>query len=204
MDAMIENDSCAIPTKLGTPLMLDVYMSAMSTIRVENEWTPLECSSCMVFCYVLDECPKKIVSNVLKNLKNPRQVENDDDLGTNRRNSKLAEKGANFDVVSFAHGTLYEAFGSPTTISLAERINDLEIQMMNEKLMLVDDDSKPLKRLMIRLMRIVIVNIRACMNDGEIYNEDMYDDDYFYHCGLTDSQLKFANAFDINLRGQLR
>nr|GEY87494.1 RNA-directed DNA polymerase, eukaryota, reverse transcriptase zinc-binding domain protein [Tanacetum cinerariifolium] len=185
-----------------------------STIRVENEWTPLECLSCMVFCHVLDECPKKIVSNVLKNLKNPQlsnnipfdalnTVENDDDLGTNRGNSKLAEKGANFDVVSFAHGTLYEAFGSPTTISLAERINDLEIQMMNEKRMLVDDDNlmASTSSTVDKSSKVVVVyEIRACMKDGETYNEDMYDDDYFYHCGLTDSQMKFVNAFDINLR----
>ena len=30
------------------------------------------------------------------------------------------------------------------------------------------------------------------------------DDDEFDDCGLTGSQLKFANAYDISLRGQLR
>ncbi|GJU26944.1 hypothetical protein Tco_1165565 [Tanacetum coccineum] len=34
----------------------------------------------------------------------------------------------------------------------------------------------------------------------ETYNEDPYDDDYFVDCGLTDGQMKFANAFDISLR----
>ncbi|GKA67171.1 hypothetical protein Tco_0766979 [Tanacetum coccineum] len=45
----------------------------MSTICVEYEWTPPRCSSCKVFCYVLNECPKKTVLGVLKNLKNSRQ-----------------------------------------------------------------------------------------------------------------------------------
>ncbi|GKG35594.1 zinc knuckle CX2CX4HX4C containing protein, partial [Tanacetum coccineum] len=46
----------------------------MCTIRVEYEWKPPRCSSCKVFGHVLNECPKKIVSDVVKNLNNPRQA----------------------------------------------------------------------------------------------------------------------------------
>ncbi|GKA98966.1 hypothetical protein Tco_0826903, partial [Tanacetum coccineum] len=46
----------------------------MSIIRVVYEWTPLRCSRCKVFGHVLDDCAKKIISGVLKNLKNIRQV----------------------------------------------------------------------------------------------------------------------------------
>nr|GEW68734.1 hypothetical protein [Tanacetum cinerariifolium] len=46
----------------------------MCTIRVEYKWKPLRCLSCKVFGHVLDECPKKIDSDVVKNLKNPRQA----------------------------------------------------------------------------------------------------------------------------------
>ncbi|GJS66641.1 hypothetical protein Tco_0681205 [Tanacetum coccineum] len=35
-------------------------------------------------------------------------------------------------------------------------------------------------------------------------NEDPYDDDDFDNPGLTNAQIMFANAFDINFRGQLR
>ncbi|GKA95300.1 gag-aspartyl protease domain-containing protein [Tanacetum coccineum] len=118
------------------------------------------CSTCKVFGHVLDECPKKIFSDVLKSLKTPRQavrgvqfgsklgsnqarltrqeastsnpfdalntVENDDELGTNEGKSKLAEKGANYDVVSSAYGTSSKTFGSPITTPLAVRINDIE------------------------------------------------------------------------------
>ncbi|GKB45195.1 zinc knuckle CX2CX4HX4C containing protein, partial [Tanacetum coccineum] len=92
-DAMIENDAWLIPTvellramvelradiKLKDTLVVAIPKFVgegynMSTIRVEYEWTPLRCSSCKVFGHVLDYCPKKIVSDVLKNLKNPRQA----------------------------------------------------------------------------------------------------------------------------------
>nr|GEW33677.1 hypothetical protein [Tanacetum cinerariifolium] len=38
----------------------------------------------------------------------------------------------------------------------------------------------------------------------DTYVEDRYNDDNFDDCGLTDASLKFANAFDISLHGQLR
>ncbi|GKG56739.1 hypothetical protein Tco_0580063, partial [Tanacetum coccineum] len=41
------------------------------------------------------------------------------------------------------------------------------------------------------------------MNNVKL-GEDLYDDDDFDNHDLTDAQMKFANAFDINLRGQLR
>ncbi|GKA06995.1 zinc knuckle CX2CX4HX4C containing protein [Tanacetum coccineum] len=46
----------------------------MCTICVEYEWKPPTCSSCKVFGHVRDECPKNIVSDVVKNLKTPRQA----------------------------------------------------------------------------------------------------------------------------------
>ncbi|GKD66044.1 hypothetical protein Tco_1308152 [Tanacetum coccineum] len=146
----------------------------MCTIVVEYEWKRPKCSSCKVFGHILDECPKNIVSDVMKNLKNPRQasrvvyvgpnvgfkptkqvyrpvsnknnantstgkkkqdkvsrkeinnsnpfdainsVENDDDFGTNGGNSKSAGKGANSG-----------------------------IQVIDGKLTFVDNDDKPLAK----------------------------------------------------------
>ncbi|GJV76793.1 putative reverse transcriptase domain-containing protein [Tanacetum coccineum] len=40
--------------------------------------------------------------------------------------------------------------------------------------------------------------------EEENHGEDPYDDDDFDDPGLTDAQMKFANAFDINFHGQLR
>ncbi|GJS89796.1 zinc knuckle CX2CX4HX4C containing protein [Tanacetum coccineum] len=99
----------------------------ISTIRVEYERTPPRCSSCKVFGHVLDECPKKIVSDVLKNSKSPRQ-----DV-----------EGVHVGLKNF------------------EQLKD------------------------------------TC-------NYDPYDDDDFDDCGLTDTQMKFANSFDICLPGQIR
>ncbi|GJW64169.1 probable BOI-related E3 ubiquitin-protein ligase 3 [Tanacetum coccineum] len=39
---------------------------------------------------------------------------------------------------------------------------------------------------------------------NENHGEDSYNDDDFDDLGLTDAQIKFVNAFDINLRGQFR
>ncbi|GKG13608.1 hypothetical protein Tco_0350568, partial [Tanacetum coccineum] len=101
------------------------------TVHVEYGWKPLRCSSCKVFGHVLNECSKKIVSDVVKNLNNSRQatrgvpvgpkqaevsrqdvsnsnpfvvlnsIENDDDVGTNGDNSKSDEKGS----LNVAHGS---------------------------------------------------------------------------------------------------
>ncbi|GJV62800.1 hypothetical protein Tco_1473628 [Tanacetum coccineum] len=47
---------------------------SMCTICIEYEWKPTRRSSCKVFGHVQDECPKKIILDVLINLKNPRQA----------------------------------------------------------------------------------------------------------------------------------
>ncbi|GJX38545.1 hypothetical protein Tco_0304277 [Tanacetum coccineum] len=46
----------------------------LSTIRIGCEWKPLRCSSYKFFGHVLDEFPKKVISDALKNMKTPRQV----------------------------------------------------------------------------------------------------------------------------------
>ncbi|GJS64804.1 hypothetical protein Tco_0679368 [Tanacetum coccineum] len=184
----------------------------MRTICVEYEWTLPRCSSCRVFGHVLDECPKKSVSDVAKNLKNPRQVqyglsrqevsnsnpfdalnsvENDDDLGTNEGNSKLAEKGANSGVVSSAHGQLFD-----------------------KKRMLVDDDGKPIHKVdpvnsdsdnefEVAYDKTAQFMASGGANDANLYEEEDYDiyDTYDIE-GLSKQELAFSNRMDINLRGR--
>ncbi|GJZ95438.1 retrovirus-related pol polyprotein from transposon TNT 1-94, partial [Tanacetum coccineum] len=159
---MFTEDSLgAIATKLDTPMLIDSYTSAMCT----NSWGRSSYVKAMVELRVNVELKDTLVvdvpkfMDVLKNLKNPRQavrgvqngasssVENDDEMSTNRENSKFAGKGANSYVVSSAHGTSYEAFGSPNTTPLATRINDLKRKMLDGKLVLVDDNGSRLKRL---------------------------------------------------------
>nr|GEY14309.1 hypothetical protein [Tanacetum cinerariifolium] len=140
------------------------------------------------------------------------------------------------------------ASGNPSNTTLVARINDIESQMIDGKLVLLDDDGKPLKpskstlpsssnvvskKLMIWLVRIMIAKFKRYMMklsliwrhralmlikllnaavEGnkslyeqcqESHGEDSYDGDDFDDPGLTDAQMKFANAFDINLRGNL-
>ncbi|GKB22324.1 putative reverse transcriptase domain-containing protein [Tanacetum coccineum] len=77
--------------------------------------------------------PKKIVSDMLDNLKNSRQavrgVQFDPKLGTRAGELILAEKGANSDMMSSAHGTTADAFDSSNTTPLSTRINKIERQM---------------------------------------------------------------------------
>ncbi|GJX14398.1 hypothetical protein Tco_0206156 [Tanacetum coccineum] len=93
MDAMLENgpwfivfseDGSVIATKFGTPLMLDSYISAMcieswgsssfARVMIELKADVELKDTTVVFGHVLNDCPKRIVSNVLKNLKNPRHA----------------------------------------------------------------------------------------------------------------------------------
>ncbi|GKD39532.1 hypothetical protein Tco_1259739 [Tanacetum coccineum] len=85
--------------------------------------------------------------------------------GYNGGNSKLSEKGSIYDVVSSAHETSFEAFGNLNTTSLAARINDVERQMMDGKLVLVDDARKPLKK------DDRLVNADSDSEVDEVFNE---------------------------------
>ncbi|GJW84000.1 MAK10-like protein [Tanacetum coccineum] len=186
----------------------------MSTICVEYEWASPGCSS---FGHVLDECPKKIDSDVLSNLKKPTQairgipvgsklkstfiyrpvhstkmtdkapakpkvtnsttsisnscdalntlVDEDDYGGMNSASTQEPEqvegsgkKDINtsvptrlcyktpISVVSSVHKSSLVASDSHNSTPLAERINKLGKQMLDGKLILVDDDVKPLNK----------------------------------------------------------
>ncbi|GKE88844.1 hypothetical protein Tco_1566319, partial [Tanacetum coccineum] len=176
-------------------------------------------SSCKVYGHVLDECPKHIISNVEKNLKNLRQaatcvqvgpkvafkpikqiyrpasnrnnasstgkkkptaiaskevsnsnpfdvlnsVEKDDNLGTNEGHSKSAGKGPNSDMYLSDHRFLNVASNSTTPI--VERIDEIERQIIDGKITLVDDDGKPLPK---------VVSTTIVYSDSEV--EDVIDD----------------------------
>nr|GEX95641.1 hypothetical protein [Tanacetum cinerariifolium] len=100
MTALIKDGLSVIATKLGTLVMLDSYTSdkcmqswgrssyARAVIErrvdVELKDTIVEAMpKLVVFCHVLDERPKQIVSNVVKILKNPRQVTKGVQVGPN-------------------------------------------------------------------------------------------------------------------------
>ncbi|GKC53712.1 hypothetical protein Tco_1076457 [Tanacetum coccineum] len=86
--------------------------------------------------------------------------------------------------------------------------------MIEEKLVLLDEDGKPLKPSKSTLpssSNVVSKKVDDLVNEDndsevkekESHGEDSYDDDDFDDPSLTDIQMKFANVFYINLPGQL-
>ncbi|GJZ36927.1 hypothetical protein Tco_0583118 [Tanacetum coccineum] len=131
----------------------------MCTIRVEYEWKPPRCSSCKFFEHVLNECPKKIVSDVVKNLNNPKQATRDVLVGfkstkkiyrpiPNKNGASASGKKKQVEVfrqeVIGWEGVLSVTHGSSSNTPIIEKIYKLERHILDGKLMPVDDDGKPL------------------------------------------------------------
>ncbi|GJW48222.1 reverse transcriptase domain-containing protein [Tanacetum coccineum] len=118
----------------------------LSTIYVEYEWAPPRCLGCKFFGHVLDECCKKIALDISNNSKIVRQPAHGPPVQT-------ANKATTPTLNSFnALSTLVdeeEGGGNQTPSSnsthVVARINDLERQMLDGKLVFVDDHEKPLE-----------------------------------------------------------
>ncbi|GJW76272.1 hypothetical protein Tco_0137954 [Tanacetum coccineum] len=102
------------------------YARAMIELRVDVEWKD---TMVVAMPKLVDKCPNEIVSDVVKNLYNPRQAVR----GTNEGILKSAGKRS-----------LYVAPGSSSTTPIAERIDKLKRQILDVKLMFVNDDGKSL------------------------------------------------------------
>ncbi|GKA25976.1 hypothetical protein Tco_0712085 [Tanacetum coccineum] len=73
-------------------------------------------------------------------------VKNDDDLGTNGVLSKSAGNGPNSDVFPSDHRLFNVTYSSTSTTPIVERIDKIERKIIDGKLALVDDDGKPLPK----------------------------------------------------------
>ncbi|GJX25550.1 retrovirus-related pol polyprotein from transposon TNT 1-94 [Tanacetum coccineum] len=111
---------------------------------------------------IVDECPKNIDSDVVKNIKKPRQatrgvsvgpkfshsnpfdllnsVKKDVDFGTNGRTSNMASKKANSSGFSFWN----VEFSSTSTTLIVEKIDKIERLIIDGKVTLMDEEGKPL------------------------------------------------------------
>nr|GEW29595.1 hypothetical protein [Tanacetum cinerariifolium] len=119
---------------------------------------------CKVFGHVLDECHKKPVPYVLKNLNNHRQavrgimarpkvgfkptkqVYKLVSKNNNSANTCGKKKQSGLSRQYASNSNLFDALKSVENDDDLEMINNLERQMMDEKLMLVDGDGKPLNK----------------------------------------------------------
>nr|GEV91036.1 hypothetical protein [Tanacetum cinerariifolium] len=194
ISAFTEDGLSAIATKLGTPMMLDSYASAMCM----DSWVRSSYAKALV------------------------------ELGAD------VELKDTLVVVSSPDGSSPRHLVIQIRPPLATRINGLERQMLDGKLVLVDDDGKPLKphfdpvnadsdsevdmvfsettSFMASMSSKVNKSSKSGSGTGNksLYKtwketcKEPYDDDDFDDCCLIDAQIKFANTFDISLRGQLR
>ncbi|GJW20569.1 zinc finger, CCHC-type containing protein [Tanacetum coccineum] len=161
------------------------------TIRVEYEWKPSLCSTCLIFGYSLDICPKASKRVVNKMDKGKGGSSGADDEGfvevkKKKLGAKQSTQGANQKTtpsvgkknvstsgnVTFFLSNSFEALNVENSISeevemgnkastsgvqeegqsstpLVKKINMFEKQLLEGNCVLVDDDGKPLKRLII-------------------------------------------------------
>ncbi|GJR97503.1 hypothetical protein Tco_0269677 [Tanacetum coccineum] len=180
LDAMLENGPCVpmsactedglsiIATKLGTPLMLDSYTpnmcmqslgrssyaGAMIELRVDKELKNtivVAMPKLVGEGHVLDEFPKKIISDVVKNSNTPRQATRDVPVGL-----KVSFKSTKqiYKHVSNKNGASTSGKKKQAEVARQEVINSNPFEALNliendddlGKLLLVDDDEKPLPK----------------------------------------------------------
>nr|GEV67233.1 hypothetical protein [Tanacetum cinerariifolium] len=114
---------------------------------------------------------KKLVAVSSKEVSNSNpfdalnSIENNDSLGMNGENSKSVGKGPNSGVSPSNHGFFNVISSSTSTTPMVEKINKLEKQIIEGKLTLVDDDGKPLPK---------VVSTENADSDSEV--EDVVDD----------------------------
>ncbi|GKB62829.1 hypothetical protein Tco_0919015 [Tanacetum coccineum] len=121
-------------------------------------------------------------------------------------------------VVSSIHGSSPVASDSHNSTPLAEKINKNEKLRLDGKLILVDDDGKPLNKVdsvaidsdsesevEVAYNEIAQFMASGCANDARLYEDEDYDiyDTYDLE-GLTKRQLAFCDTMDINLHGHSR
>ncbi|GKB33152.1 hypothetical protein Tco_0872553 [Tanacetum coccineum] len=117
-------------------------------------------------------------------------------------------------VVSSAHGSSPVASGSPNTNALAVKINNLERQLLDGKLMLVGDDGKPLTKVDpvnansdsdVKVAYDETAQFMAIggANDASLYEDEDYDiyDTYDIE-GLSKQELTFCDRMVIYIPGE--
>ncbi|GKE37698.1 hypothetical protein Tco_1461103 [Tanacetum coccineum] len=114
-------------------------------ICVKYLWKPTRCLSCKVFGHILDECPKKIISDVVKNLKSPRQATRGD---VGFKSTKQI-----YRPVSNNNGSITS--GKKSKLKCLDK----------RKLLLVDDDGKSLLKV------VSTVNADSDSEVEEVFNE---------------------------------
>ncbi|GJR84548.1 ESKIMO 1-like protein [Tanacetum coccineum] len=147
---------------------LEVTGYTKETIRIEYEWKPPRCSTCLLFGHSIDDCPKapKRVVNMMDKGKGQTSGADDDDFIKVKKKKSSGNNGStkNFKSVSVKPKTQYRpkakqstegTSNSPKTTGTntastsrynKESPSNKEKRIMEGKLALVDDDGKPLEK----------------------------------------------------------
>ncbi|GJW48113.1 hypothetical protein Tco_0079759 [Tanacetum coccineum] len=111
------------------------------------------------------------------------RLKNDDELGANGENSNLAENGVTPNMADISHG---KSTVEACTSNVASKMVNDQVNVHSKSK--VDEG---------------VGNKSLYEQWKETYDEDPYNEYDFDDCGLIDTQMAFANAFDINLHGEL-
>nr|GEV83582.1 zinc knuckle CX2CX4HX4C [Tanacetum cinerariifolium] len=101
------------------------------TIRIEYEWEPPRCSTCLIFGYSPIDCPEA----------SPKRVVNQKDKALNDEKSIIEE------VATGSKATISGTQEGQSSTTIVDKINVLEKQTLECKLVFVDDNEKPLEKI---------------------------------------------------------
>nr|GEZ93184.1 hypothetical protein [Tanacetum cinerariifolium] len=127
--AMIE---LQVDVELKDTLVMDILKFkgggyTRSTVCAEYEWKPPRCLTCKQAGLARQEVSNKNLLDALNSIKN------DDDMGTNGGNLKLAKKGANFGMVSSAHRTSSKEFAAKKVDDLVNEDSDIDVDVVYDE-----------------------------------------------------------------------
>ncbi|GKA71660.1 putative reverse transcriptase domain-containing protein [Tanacetum coccineum] len=165
--AFSEDGLSVIATKLGTPLMLDSYTSdmcmqswgrssyarAMIELRADVELK----DNIVVFGHVQEECPKNIGTGEMKNLKKPSQTPKGVPIGqkVGFKPTKQVYQHVSKKPTANTSGNKKKNMeptkenvdsSSHSTTLIIEKIDKIENLIIDGKVTLVDDEGKPLEK----------------------------------------------------------
>nr|GEV07365.1 hypothetical protein [Tanacetum cinerariifolium] len=156
----------------------------------------------------LEDCPKNSGLGVAKNLKKPSQAPRGVSVGSNV-GFKPAKEYKSVSKKDTSHTSDNKKIcmeptkenvktSSTSTTPIVDKIRKLKKLIIDGKITLVDDDGKPLKILIIRVIMIVRMS-DSYENDD--YDEDPYDDDMYEGQGIPDKIQDTCDNLDIKVRG---
>ncbi|GKC36835.1 probable indole-3-pyruvate monooxygenase YUCCA10 [Tanacetum coccineum] len=181
----------------------------LHTVRVEYKWEPPRCGVCMVFGHDDMLCPKRPVEK-------PKKQHTNHDGYQHPSSSHSTNVGSKFQVKP--KKPIWQVVSKKNSASSSGRKKNSEVyrkvmsstnpfdalNTIEEGDELGSNEGSSNSGLMIWKVDDMVNEDNDSEVEEESHGKDPYDDDDFDDPGLTDAQMKFANTFDINLRGQLR